>query len=248
MKTTRPSRRPAALVLATAVALAAACAWALPASAQIPPTPPNHDTRDIRHKVADGYGVHSFPNVERVSFTFNVKSGERESRRSWTWWPEEGRVRYDGGNWHDGVAVEYTRDDLANNPSEEVVAADQRFINDSYWFMFPYRVEWDIAATVTDEGMAPMPIGDGGLEARKVVVAYPKTGGYTPGDIYELYVSDDYRVLQWVYRPEGSETERSPMTWEDDQRFGDVSFCTNHVSPSGTRIFFTEISVEFKKK
>lgn len=230
------------------LALLLAAAWTASAPAQTPASAPaKHDTRDIRHKIADAYGVHAFENVERVSFTFNVAAGERTVRREWTWWPKEGRVRYDGGTWNDGKPLEYNTSERGHDPGKEMTEADERFINDSYWFMFPFHVEWDVAATVTDEGMAPMPIGTG--DARKIVVAYPKTGGYTPGDVYELYVSDDYRVLAWVHRPQGSETERHPMTWEDEQRFGDVSFATNHVSPDGkTRLFFTDISVEFAKK
>jgi len=113
--------------------------------------------------------------------------------------------------------------------------------------MFPYYVEWDLSATVTDEGMAPRPIGDG--EARKVVVDYPDTGGYTPGDIYELYVGKDYRVLAWVFRPGGSEEKRYPITWGDEQRFGDITFSTDHVNADGTaRIYMSDISVEFKQK
>jgi len=243
MKKSRSWRRVPALV-AVAVAVAA---WTPPSPAQVPATPPDHDTRNIRHKIADAYGVHSFHTVERVSFTFNGKSGEQGTRRTWMWWPQEGRVRYDGGTWNDGNPIEYRTADLEGQPSEDVVAADQRFINDSYWLAFPFHVEWDIAATVTDEGMAPLPIGEG--TARKVVVAYPETGGYTPGDIYELYVSEDYRVLQWVFRPGGSETERYPRTWENELRFGNVSFATEHAGPDGdVRLWFTDIAVEFRNE
>lgn len=202
-----------------------------------------HDTRGIRHQVADAYGVHAFEDVVKVSFTFNVKAGEREVRREWEWWPHERRVRYAGGTWRDGEPFEYHRSDLDADSSETMVAVDQRFINDSYWLVFPYHVEWDVAAQVTDEGMAPLPDGEG--SARKVVVDYTGAGGYTPGDIYELYVGPDYRIVQWVFRA-GGQAEGSPMTWAGDARFGDVSFATEHVTPDGgARVFFTDIAVEF---
>jgi len=210
--------------------------------------PQEHDTRDIRHKIADPYGVHQFNTVERISFTFNVKSGERGARRSWTWWPLEGRVRYEGGTWREEEGpYEYMTADANGATDEELIAVDQRFINDSYWLLFPLHVEWDVAATVTDEGMAPLPLGDGG-EARKVVVAYPETGGYTPGDTYELYVGDDYRVLQWVFRPGDSPDESYPVTWEDEERFGAITIATNHLRPGQPdyRLWFTDISVEFR--
>jgi hypothetical protein len=227
--------------LAALVAVAAALVCGVTDAAQ-----QEHDPRSIRHKIADAYGVHSFHEVERVSFAFNVAVGERNIRRSWTWWPNQDRVRYDGGTWRDGEPFEYLKADLAADSTEEMVAVDQRFVNDTYWLVFPYHVEWDVSAEVTDEGMAPLPIGSG--EARKVVVDYPDTGGYTPGDIYELYVGPDYRILQWVFRAGGSEEQRRPMSWEDEQRFGDITFATDHYSPDrSVRVWISDISVEFRR-
>jgi hypothetical protein len=203
-----------------------------------------HDTRSIRHKVADAYGVHAFEEVERLSFTFNVRSGERHVRRSWTWWPHENRVRYDGGTWRDNEPFEYAKGELEVDSTETMVAVDQRFINDTYWLLFAYHLEWDISSTVTDEGMAPVPIGEG--EARKVVIDYPDVGGYTPGDIYELYVGPDYRALAWVFRPGGSEEKRYAYTWGDEQRFGGVTFATEFTGADGnTRIWMSDITVVF---
>ncbi len=204
----------------------------------------DHDTRDIRHRVADAYGVHSFEQVEKLSFTFNVKTETRVTRRSWTWWPHENRIRYDGGTWRDGEAFEYSKSDLATDSTDTMVEVDQRFVNDSFWLLFPYHVEWDLSATVTDEGMVPLPIGEG--EARKIVIDYPDTGGYTPDDIYELYVGADYRALAWVFRPGGSEEKRYAYTWGEEQRFGEITFATDHFNADGTvRIWLSDIAVEF---
>lgn len=223
-----------------------AAAWIV--FAFLAPAPPaaGHDTRDIRHRVADAYGVHSFNRVKRIDFTFNVRAGERHVRRSWTWWPLEGRVRYDGGTWRDG-AIEYRTSDLSGSAGEDAVEADKRFINDSYWLLFPFHVEWDAAANVTDEGISPLPMGPEGATARRIVVAYPEVGGYTPGDVYELYVSEDYRVVQWVYRPGGSEEERHPATWEHDERFGRITICTDHRGPDdGFHLWFSDVRVEYR--
>jgi hypothetical protein len=224
----------------TAVAVLLLAGVGAPATAQ------EHDTRSIRHKVADAYGVHAFEEVTKVAFTFNVKAGEREVRREWIWWPKESRVRYAGGTWRDGEPFEYLKSDMAHDTTDVLRGADHRFINDSYWLAFPYHVEWDMAAKVTDEGMAPRPIGKG--DARKVVVDYAGAGGYTPGDVYELYVGPDYRILEWVFRA-GGQADGSPMTWEGEARFGDVNFATDHYNPDrSARVFFTDISVEFAKE
>jgi hypothetical protein len=208
-------------------------------------TAANHDSRDIRHRVADAYGVHSFDQVERLSFSFNVAAGERRVRRSWTWWPKEERVRYEGGSgtFRD-EPFEYLKADLAADSSEVMVAVDQRFVNDTYWLTFPFHVEWDLSAEVTEQENVPLPVGGG--TARRVTVDYPDVGGYTPGDTYELYVGPDYRVLQWVFRPGGSEDERYPSIWGQEQRFGDLTFATEFVNDErGVRIWMSDISVEF---
>lgn len=223
-----------------AIAIAAAVVTMIATGARA-----QHDPRSIRHKIADAYGVHSFDTVEKLSFTFNVKAGEREVKRSWSWWPKEDRVRFDGGDWNDGEPYQYLRADIASDSATTMVEADQRFINDTYWLMFPFHVEWDDRATVTEEGMAPLPIGEG--EARKVVVDYTGAGGYTPGDVYDLYLGPDYRIVQWVYHS-GGQAEGSAITWTDNESFGNLTFCTNHVSPGGARLFMTDISVETTKE
>jgi hypothetical protein len=208
----------------------------------------DHDSRDIRHRIADAYGVHSFDEVERMSFSFNVTAGERKVRRTWTWWPKEGRVRYDGGS---GTfreePFEYLKADIAADSTEEMVKVDQYFINDTYWLMFPFHVEWDLAADVTEEGEAALPLGTG--KALKVVVDYPDVGGYTPGDIYELYVGEDYRIMQWVFRPGGAEDKRYPSIWGEEQRIGHLTFATEFSNEErDIRLWMADISVEFSEK
>ena len=77
------------------------------------------------------------------------------------------------------------------------------FINDNYWLLFPFHAYWDTSATVTDEGMHKLPLGNGSAEL--VAVKYPaEVGGYTPGDTWELYVGKDNRVEYFVYHRGGA--------------------------------------------
>ena len=46
---------------------------------------------EIRTRIAKTYGVDAWDNVEELRYTFNVKSGEREVRRSWVWRPADRR-------------------------------------------------------------------------------------------------------------------------------------------------------------
>ena len=57
------------------------------------------------------------------------------------------------------------------------------------------------SATVTDEGMQKLPLGDGSGE--KLVVKYPSDGGYSPGDTWDVYVGADGRVQEFVWHRGG---------------------------------------------
>src|SRR5262249_44642716 len=50
------------------------------------------------------------------------------------------------------------------------------FINDQYWLLLPLHVAWDRSATVTDQGMNKLPLGN--ASADRVVVKYPPEGSY----------------------------------------------------------------------
>jgi len=64
---------------------------------------------------------------------------------------------------------------------------DANFLNDQYWLLLPFHVIWDTSATVTDEGMQKLPLGNGSGE--KLVVKYPSDGGYSPGDTWDVYAA-----------------------------------------------------------
>ena len=82
------------------------------------------------------------------------------------------------------------------------------------------ELRWDDMATVVQTGTARLPIGDG--QGRRIVVTYPAEGGYTPGDVYELFVGSDFRLMQWIYHKGGADTPTRMSTWEDHRRIGPV--------------------------
>src|SRR6202049_2156328 len=136
---------------------------------------------DIRHQIADAYGLASWSQVEQIRYTFNVDAGPKKVARTWTWEIKPDRVTYEGPD-SSGKPVKttYTR---ANMPPDVVKDVDPNFINDQYWLLFPFHLVWDKDATVEDKGMTAAPMGKG--KVRKVTVTYPKTrGGYTPGGFY----------------------------------------------------------------
>jgi len=197
---------------------------------------------DIRRDIAGSYGIASFGQVDEIRFTFNVKLGEKQVKRSWNWWPKSDKVEY----WPGGdqtKAVRYSRSDLKGSASDEIKKIDAAFINDQYWLLFPFHLVWDQQTTVADVGRQPMPIG--GQSARSVVVTYPPSGGYTPGDVYELFIGPDNRLIQWIYRKGGSVEPTRVTTWQDYRTVGPLTLALDHRgSTADFRVWFSDVAVK----
>jgi hypothetical protein len=114
--------------------------------------------------------------------------------------------------------------------------------------IFPLRLYWDRSATVTaDDAPANLPIGT--AKARRIVVSYPTTEGYTPGDVYELFVDDSDRIVQWVYHKGGNPTPTRITTWEDYRKVGPLQLSLNRMGPDASfRVWFTDVAVRLAGK
>jgi hypothetical protein len=122
---------------------------------------------------------------------------------------------------------------------------DAAFINDQYWLLFPFHLVWDQQTTVADVGRQPMPIG--GQTARSVVVTYPPSGGCTPGDVYELFIGPDNRLIQWIYRKGGSIEPTRVATWQDFRKVGPLTLALDHQGPNADfRVRFSDVAVKLK--
>jgi hypothetical protein len=200
-----------------------------------------------RDRLADAYGIKDFNQVEELRYTFNVKVGDKVTSRSWSWEPKTDRVTFKGTA-EQGGTVSYERSVLTGQPTEQVKKVDPQFVNDNYWLIFPLRLYWDRSATVTaDDAPASLPIGTG--KARRIVVSYPTTEGYTPGDVYELFVDDSDRIVQWVYRKGGDPKPTRITTWEDYRKVGPLKPSLNHQGPDASfRVWFTDVAVRLVGK
>ena len=195
----------------------------------------------VRQRIGQSYGVQYFDQIEQIQYTFNVRKGDKHARRFWTWEPKRDRVTFDGMDYKD--PIKYYRKDLQTNPSNKLKSIDAWFINDNYWLLFPFHVARDTQTTVEDVGRKQLPMGDG--EAACAVITYPAQGGYTPGDVYELYLDENYRLTQWIYRRGGSETPTRIATWEDHRYLGPMVFALNHQGDDGNfRIWFTQVGIK----
>jgi hypothetical protein len=205
---------------------------------------PQRSSPDL-NQVAAAFGESGFNQLEELRYTFNVQIGEKVTRRSWQWEPRLDRVTFNGTP-EQGGRVTYERAALAAQPGEPLNQVDAWFINDNYWLLFPLRVHWDKRAMVAeDRTPAELPLGGG--RARRIVVSYPPSGGYTPGDVYELYLDGASRITQWVYRKGGDPKPTRVTTWADYRRFGPLTLSLDRRGPdAGFRVWFTDTAVRLR--
>jgi hypothetical protein len=184
----------------------------------------------ILEQIAKTYGLDSYGQIEAIRYTWNGEiPGVFKLSHAWEWEPKTGKVSYEGKD-KDGkpVKVSYVRSELAKQPDAVKNEVEPAFVNDNYWLLFPFHAYWDTSATVTDEGMKKMPLGNGSAEL--VTVKYPaELGGYTPGDTWELYVGKDKRIEQMAYHRGGPKKPSLVLaTWTGYKKAGPLLVSTEH--------------------
>jgi len=213
---------------------------ALSAAQQRPP---------IIEKIAKTYGIDSWDQVQALRYTWNGEiPGVFKLSHAWGWEPKTGKITYEGKD-KDGkpVKVTYMQSELNSQPDMVKNEVEPAFVNDNYWLLFPFHAYWDTSATVTDQGMKKLPIGNGSAEL--VSVKYPaEAGGYTPGDTWDLYVGKDNRIQQMVYHRGGpKKPSLVTATWTGYKKAGPLLFSTEHRGTADGKplhIFHTNVAVK----
>jgi len=186
-----------------AVGLAAGCAS----------TAKTFGSAEVVERLQKAAGLDRWERIEAIRFTFSVRKGDIHVSRSWRWEPKTHRVWFEGKG-PDGkpLKISYNRTRLAE-ASPAARAVDPNFINDTFWLLAPLHLGWAKDVTIEDFGSHSLPIGDGA--ERRIIVTYAShAGGYTPGDVYELYVDDRWRIVQWVYRHGGRTKPSLVCKWD----------------------------------
>jgi hypothetical protein len=199
----------------------------------------------IAEQIAKAYGLDSFGQIDAIRYTFNVSFPGVNVHRSWVWEPKTGQVSYEGKD-KDGkpVKVTYLRSQLDSQAANVKSEIDPGFVNDQYWLVFPFHAYWD-GADVQDTGMQKLPLGKG--SARHVVVKYA-SGGYTPGDTWELFVGSDNRVQELLFRHGGSAKPSVVIaTWAGYKKAGPLLVSTEHRGTADGKplqLTFTDVAVK----
>jgi hypothetical protein len=204
----------------------------------------------IVEQLAKTYGLDSYGQIDAVRYTFNLElpALNVSLSRTWTWEPKTGQVTYESKD-KDGkpVKVTYNRSQLNNATADVKDNIEPAFVNDNYWFIFPFHVDWDTSANVEEKEKQKLPIGSG--TAKLVSVKYPaELGGYTPGDTWDLYVGSQGRIVQFVYRRGGPKKPSNvTTTWAGYKKAGPLLVSTDHRGTADgkpARIFFTNVAVK----
>lgn len=191
----------------------------------------------LAENIANAHGFKNWNKVSEIQFTFNIDNNDKHYQRSWKWNPKTNAVTM--LTQKDTITYYTTKIDSTN------IKTDQRFINDKYWALFPFQLVWDTTATLSEPIKAEAPISKAPLN--KVTLTYTNTGGYTPGDAYDIFYNDNYIIKEWVFR-EGNTTEASiTNTFENYKDFNGIKIALDHKkADSDWNLNFSDIIIKLE--
>jgi hypothetical protein len=201
----------------------------------------------VIEQLAKTYGLDSYGQIDAMRYTFNLEFPGVKLSRTWVWEPKTGQVSYQGMD-KDGqpVKVTYLRSQVSSQSDAVKNEIDPGFVNDNYWFLFPFHAYWDASADIQSKGQQPLPQGTGSAEL--VSVKYPSDIGYTPGDTWDLYIGKENRVEQFIYHRGGPKKPSQVIaTWEGYKKAGPLLVSTDHRGTADggpLHLFFSDVAVK----
>ncbi|MBV9874869.1 MAG: hypothetical protein JO025_09105 [Verrucomicrobia bacterium] len=229
-----------------------ALAVTLAASARAGDVPP------AAQEMAKTFGLDSWDQVEGLRYTWNAElpgakkpfdggAGTITISHTWEWEPKAGMISYEGkDNNGQPVKVTYKRSELDSQNDMVKKVVDPAFFNDQYWLLIPLHAIWDTSAKVTDEGAQKPALLDD--PADLIAVTYTGNDGYTPGDIWDLYVGADHRLVEMDYHKGGPKNlSLVVVTWTGYKKAGPLLISTEHkgtVNGAPFHVFFKDVSVK----
>lgn len=192
-------------------------------------------TFTLAENIANAHGFQNWDKVSEIQFTFNVDKDSSHFERSWKWNPKTSAVTMMIKN--DTISYFTNKKDSTN------IKADQSFINDKYWALFPFQLVWDKSATLNKPEKAEAPISK--IQLNKTTLTYTNEGGYTPGDAYDVFYDDNYIIKEWIYRKENAEEASLINTFENYKDFNGIKIAVEHKKENEDwNLYFTNIKIE----
>lgn len=199
----------------------------------------------IVEKMVGSFGLDQWHKIEAIRFTFNVQKEDQRKFRTWEWSPRTNIVTYSGPVGEQKLAtIRYDRDTLNDKSSPQVREVDAMFINDSYWLLMPLHLSWSKDVKLEYTGYQNTPLKKS--IAQQVIVSYPAAaGGYTPGDMYRLYLDDTWRIVQWTYHKAGAIEPTLATIWAQDEQVGPLRLTTDFINNDAKfHLWFTGVAVK----
>jgi hypothetical protein len=119
--------------------------------------------------------------------------------------------------------------------------AYQRFINDTYWLLAPWKI-FDPGVHLVYDGEKPCP--DEGL-CDVLRLSFEEGVGLTPKDVYWLWTTrDGRRMVQWQYVLGGVQEEPTTALWKDWRTLGGIALSLEKpIISKGAVIRFEQVTV-----
>lgn len=181
----------------------------------------------IAEKIAIAHGFEHWNKVNEVAFNFN-------GRRYWTWNPKTNAIVYT----KDSITINYNRHQMDSTATQ----IDRAFINDKFWLLIPFQLVWDDGLEISNPVKAEALISKDSLN--KITMTYSNTGGYTPGDAYDLFFDDDYLIKEWIFRKGNSKEPSLINTFENYQDFNGIKIALDHKNMEGNwNLKFSDVKI-----
>ena len=237
-------RRAAARVVALALFFGLLLVPALIASTATPPKPmgkadPKAAAVAAQLDNALG-GMQAWESTPYVRFDFVIEKEGKELARFRHWWDkrkgvdrvegpdEKGRMAAAIVNLHDKTGKSFTAgfpDKDSTSIAAQVQNGYERWVNDSYWLMMPFKLR-DPGANLKYDGVKK---GPDGTEWEVLSLTFDPGVGLTPKDHYWLYVNRKSHLMdKWDYLLQSMKPPAQTATWQDWQKFGGVRLSTLH--------------------
>ena len=190
----------------------------------------------ILEKVANAHGYENWNQVRSIQFTFNVDRDTIHFERSWIWNVKNQEVSQVMA----GDTITYNRTAVDSTTMQ----VDAGFINDKYWLLAPFNLMWDKNSfSYEHQSDATAPISNKPMH--KLTIVYASEGGYTPGDAYDFFFEDDYKIKEWIFRKANQPEPSTITTWEDYESLGGLLISKMHKRDTGdSSISFTGLIVD----
>ena len=180
------------------------------------------EKENIIQRVGNAHGFRSWDKVNDLQFTFAVHRDSSYFERRWHWDLKEQLVtRFMG---EDSIQIS-----LKNNTYDKQV--HQAYINDTYWLLFPFHLQWtsDYEWEVSEDITSPIDAQN----LTEISIKFNDLGGYTPGDVYKIYVNDEYIIQEWAFYSGGSETPNLVNKWEAYSDFNGIKISQSRPNQDG---------------